>query len=208
VKTVLIVVAFVVGLLLIRGLPWAMMKFEKARGSGAFSDFNEPVQGYMLLRTDKASPEDYERWKAEAALDTPGSGIALFSAAMYEFHVLGDHASALARFEKLLRDRPDSPWRPAAMFESGVCRLVGGYGVEGVDVLFAFCQAYPDSWRSPAALEYIARYYEEAGQTEKALAARQRVATEYPGSPQARRIEEAQAAVVATTAPAVRERGR
>ncbi|MDZ7814728.1 MAG: tetratricopeptide repeat protein [Planctomycetota bacterium] len=148
------------------------------------SRFNEPPVGCFLYRGTHFELDSVERWRSEAEQEIGADEYALFSLSMYVCYVEKDYPAALPLFERTLREARTPPVKAAALFESGVCQLMAGYGDAGLQSLDEFLSRYPSSWRAPAAVMYKAVYYRELGKMEKARELFSRVVVEFPLSPQ------------------------
>ncbi|MDR2844379.1 MAG: tetratricopeptide repeat protein [Candidatus Symbiothrix sp.] len=97
-----------------------------------------------------------------------------------------DYNGKVAQMDKLLKDYPDSPYRPDALYEKGRSYVLLNNSSAAIDTYQNLLSHYPNSqWARSAGLQTGLLYY-NANQTPNAITAYKKVITQYPESSEAK----------------------
>ena len=135
---------------------------------------------YALRRFDNAISV-YSR-VASATSDQRGLDYARFQTGQAH-NGAGRTAEAVASYDRLLRDFPNSPLRAQARYAKGFLLFQGGDYDAAITEYRTLIQAQPDSPIAPKALYGIGDAYYNAGRLAEAETAYRQVLTRYPNSP-------------------------
>jgi TolA-binding protein len=116
----------------------AAAHFHNGDTDAALATFTEIVTLYANAQLDRSSGE----YRVDDALYFVG----MLKGAK------GDRAAAMACFEELIQQFPQSNYRPRAMLDLGNMRIEDGKAEEGLKVLEALVAQHPDSEFAPAAI--------------------------------------------------------
>ncbi|HEY6012049.1 MAG TPA: tetratricopeptide repeat protein [Nitrospirota bacterium] len=159
-----------------------------ARSLIAEARLDEAVRAYRdvwVQYPGAATDQDVEKALAELA----ASGVEVAEPTPEELNERGrnlarsnQHAKALETFAKLLDQKPESPYRPEALFRSGVAAFYLGRRGEAAVVLEKMIRDYPSDPKAPEALHWLGKAYGRLGDWEKGIRSFQKILDRYPDS--------------------------
>ena len=108
-------------------------------------------------------------------------GQSLYEAALYHIQA-GTPEQALPLFERFIRDNPQSPLLPDALYWLGESRTVLGRQAEAVQVYTELARRFPTHARTPTAMLRLGQAHEQLGDPHTARFFYQALVDEHPGS--------------------------
>jgi soluble lytic murein transglycosylase len=129
--------------------------------------------------------QDVERALAELR----GGGIEIADPAPAELYERGrnlsrtnQHGKAREAFARLLEKEPESPYRPEALFRTGVAVYHLGKRGEAAVILEKMIKDYPADARTPEALHWLGKAYSKLGDWDRGIGSFQRILDRHPDS--------------------------